>query len=1140
MKKFHKTGLLIVLALILALCISVFAACTPEQDTTGLDLAKEYLETQLRDAATVTGADFTRAAVLKNAHGTYTVTWTLEITSGPTTGVSLGEVTNGIQQINVDEFSSAEVVYVLTATISDDAGNTHTLTYNHKVPAFALNSHAEYVAACEANDGKTIITIKGYVIGVNADPGSSSKGSLWIMDADGHGYYVYKPALDASITTSREALNNAFPRGKEVVIKGIATNFSGGRQFNKDAEVIPTGNSVDPATLAYVDRTELYGSATSMKDAEKLEETQVTRAALNGVTMGRIDGYNYHFTVNGVDFICYMNIYLLSEEENAIVTAKWAPGSKANLTGVISTYSGNYQLYPDTVDSIEVIVENLTDEQKVERATQYANFEYDLVAKAGEVALDTTVQGYSDVTISWAIKAGESYDFASISENTLIVSALPEAETNVVLTATFTCGNASATKDFEITVAAAPVENPSYVKLTVDKLGLESQKYAAGEVTTDGYDYIFTELGNYGNGIQMRNNTHEDPNNNAASIANTTAYWAGIYQIELKYNPNKTPHNASNAFSFTFGNAADALGNEVTLTTSSTESSFVITPSATTFTFFKMQQTITGKSFYFDEIKIWLVDPATAPKTDDDKIDEEKSALNLDVLEYKANGTATLPVVGATYQEVAIAWSSEATELAIDGANLTVTAPADNKIVTITATITCGEGTAVTKEFEILFNVKPATTIAEALEAIVGVDAVLTGTVSQIKEGWSSYNNMSFNITDAEDNTIYVFRCKTQVELGDVVTVTGKIGYYNTNQIAEGSTAVIESSEGGEDEEEQKPALETTFTTTSYADIAALVPNPGDYSTDKVYAIGYLSAITNDYYGNLTIIDAEGKTLSIFTTYGFDGDLSFNELPVQPSVGDVVVLYGKANNYNGTVQLKNAWLVQIGTEVCVETVDYVLAGISVQASANADFTLSDKATWTVKSGTGIAVEGTNATVTQTGEAQTVVLTASVTVGSDTKTKDFTVVVEAAATEPIFTFGANGEASHKDGSTASEGVSYEAAGYTLTLTGLSKVNAGAYDATGNSALKLGTSSAVGTFSFTVANDVTSVKIYVAGYKANTAKVSINGGEAQTISTLSNNGEYTCITVDVSTNKTVSFTTVSGGYRAMIDTIEFIVE
>lgn len=188
----------------------------------------------------------------------------------------------------------------------------------------------------------------------------------------------------------------------------------------------------------------------------------------------------------------------------------------------------------------------------------------------------------------------------------------------------------------------------------------------------------------------------------------------------------------------------------------------------------------------------------------------------------------------------------------------------------------------------------------------------------------------------------------------------------------------------------------------------------------------------------------------------------------------------------------------------------------------------------------VSFQKTNATVTQTGEAQTVVLTASVTVGSDTKTKDFTVVVEAAATEPIFTFGANGEASHKDGSTASEGVSYEAAGYTLTLTGLSKVNAGAYDATGNSALKLGTSSAVGTFSFTVANDVTSVKIYVAGYKANTAKVSINGGEAQTISTLSNNGEYTCITVDVSTNKTVSFTTVSGGYRAMIDTIEFIVE
>ncbi len=98
--------------------------------------------------------------------------------------------------------------------------------------------------------------------------------------------------------------------------------------------------------------------------------------------------------------------------------------------------------------------------------------------------------------------------------------------------------------------------------------------------------------------------------------------------------------------------------------------------------------------------------------------------------------------------------------------------------------------------------------------------------------------------------------------------------------------------------------------------------------------------------------------------------------------------------------------------------------------------------------------------------------------------------------------------------------------------------GARDNKGNSCIKLGTSSAVGKFSFTVPNDVASVVIYVAKYKANTSKVTING-TTTTLTKSSNNGEYDAITVDTSTTKTVSLTTVSGGYRAMVNTIEFVI-
>ncbi len=139
----------------------------------------------------------------------------------------------------------------------------------------------------------------------------------------------------------------------------------------------------------------------------------------------------------------------------------------------------------------------------------------------------------------------------------------------------------------------------------------------------------------------------------------------------------------------------------------------------------------------------------------------------------------------------------------------------------------------------------------------------------------------------------------------------------------------------------------------------------------------------------------------------------------------------------------------------------------------------------------------------------------------------------------FTFGENGTATHTDGTDISTGKSYSSGDYTLTLESATKVYEKARDAQGNSALKLGTGSAAASFKFTVTGEVVKVIIDIAGYKNNNAKISVNDGATQTISTLSNNGEYTKVEVDTATNKTVTFKTISGGYRAMIHSIRFFV-
>lgn len=143
----------------------------------------------------------------------------------------------------------------------------------------------------------------------------------------------------------------------------------------------------------------------------------------------------------------------------------------------------------------------------------------------------------------------------------------------------------------------------------------------------------------------------------------------------------------------------------------------------------------------------------------------------------------------------------------------------------------------------------------------------------------------------------------------------------------------------------------------------------------------------------------------------------------------------------------------------------------------------------------------------------------------------------------FNFGENriqegSDSLHSDGSAAKENLEFISGNHKLVLTDFSSVYVNAFDAMGNSCLKLGTATATASFKFTVSSDVTSVVVYVAGYKDNTAKISINLGNIQVIESLSNEGEYTAIQITVPSNREITFATATGGTRAMIDRIEFI--
>ena len=79
------------------------------------------------------------------------------------------------------------------------------------------------------------------------------------------------------------------------------------------------------------------------------------------------------------------------------------------------------------------------------------------------------------------------------------------------------------------------------------------------------------------------------------------------------------------------------------------------------------------------------------------------------------------------------------------------------------------------------------------MAAADGTDVVVTGYVKEINTAWSTkFKNMSVTIADDEGNTLYVFRLSTQVNLNDIITVSGKMASYNGNrQIGADATAEI-------------------------------------------------------------------------------------------------------------------------------------------------------------------------------------------------------------------------------------------------------------------------------------------------------------------------------------------------------------
>ena len=837
-------------------------------DARALANALTFVKTQYQEVITTT-KDYTLPAVQPiNGYEAdrvtakkydVAITWTLTKISGlDVVTLTLDEAKN-LYNVTVTygpETNAQETTYKISATFTIGT-ETATWSMERTVPAFVFTTYAEYLTGCE-KQSKDLMNVKAYVIG--AIQSGSSIGSLYVQDAQGNGYYVYKPDFegkDAAGTLDRDKVNELFPIGTEVIVSGVGKVYNGQYEFtsNDNSKTWPTvtktGLTAETAgvTLGYKDGTADWSAAKDNTD-ETLIKYQNSLVELKLVTMTSVDGSYYYFTIgeNKVQFNVYSNVYFITDAENKTLFEKFAVGNTATVKGIVSVFSKKYQIYPVSVEAISNVQEpDRTDAEKI-------TFEHDLLNVDKAVSIDgyqmklTTVgTKYDTVNIAWT----------SDSENCVIkdgVATFTVPDTGsvkVTLTAVFTCGEATQTFTYEITVepmATTSIADVIAAKVDANKVykivgwivaANKTESEEGAFVIKDATGAIFSfnkatvKVGQkviaYGTravnfGVAQFGTTKVvaiTPDEGETFTEGEATEWAAA-DLDLSSLSATTIANYTGKY-YKITGSTYAIVNKYPQTQYNGKqllSLYMNSGLSTEYTAFEGKEVVvygwvrgfsTGNYLTIQVTKIEKV--AEPEKTDADKVAAEKAAL--EKLALAITETGTHDIYTATETGVTITWAlKEGSAAKVENNKLVVEAlPDADSTVVLTATITCGESTAtvdVTVTIKTAF-VAPTTpeeivNAAYALErdtTLPGGTYTLTGKVTMINEAYNAqYKNVTLTIVvgTLTDKPILCFHMggtnAAVVAVNDTITVKGTLKNYGGTIEFDGGCEVTEYIEG--------------------------------------------------------------------------------------------------------------------------------------------------------------------------------------------------------------------------------------------------------------------------------------------------------------------------------------------------------
>lgn len=317
----------------LVMCVSFFAACSDNnavEDTAfGIDNAASYLSTMYQNATEATPADYTVVGVVKIDGVTYNVDWTCD---SDTVNIVRGD--DNMVTIDVDEANPEEVVYTLTATISDELGETRVVTFTHRTPAAIIieegMSYAEIVdVAYTLEAGLSLedtFRLYGTITSIDTAYSADYKNITVTIVVDG------KEDMPVQCFRLKGDGCENLAVGDAITVEGTFTNYNGTIEFAAGCAFLGYGEIKDQTAI--LDAAYSLEAGLSMTDACTLVGTIVKID-----TAWSEDYQNITVTIDCGDAERTIQCFRLKGEG----AKELAVGDIITVTGTIKNYNGTIE-----------------------------------------------------------------------------------------------------------------------------------------------------------------------------------------------------------------------------------------------------------------------------------------------------------------------------------------------------------------------------------------------------------------------------------------------------------------------------------------------------------------------------------------------------------------------------------------------------------------------------------------------------------------------------------------------------------------------------------------------------------------------------------------------------------------------------